>query len=278
MKKFLSPSEIAKICGVTTGSVIRWIREGKLTSAQTAGGHYRLEVQDVVKLLETLRMPIPAELKDGVPSGIQTVNSQTKVLIVDDELGLRQLIRSILEEHFPHLQVSEAGDGFAAGWKAHGLHPHLVILDLRLPGVDGFKVCQLIRSFPDSKHTRVIAMTGYAGDDAEQKIRDLFTYLLEPMGLEVTRAENGREAVEKAAQKAYDLILMDVHMPEMTGMEALKKMKEIRPQQKVVIFSSGSDSTYQFENQALSGGAMECLFKPVELQEMERIFRQAFGS
>ena len=182
-KKFLNPSEVAKMCEVSTGSVIRWVREGKVVAAHTAGGHYRVEASEVVKLLESLKMPIPVELQK--PETVQNNNRHNesyvqpvkeaplKVLIVDDELGLRQLLRTIMDDYFPHVRVEEAADGFMAGWKAHDLKPDVVILDLRLPGIDGFRVCQLIRSFPASKHARVIAMTGYAGDDAEEKILKL---------------------------------------------------------------------------------------------------------
>ena len=113
--------------------------------------------------------------------------------------------------------------------------------------------------------------------DDEQGFRDLFTYLLEPMGLEVTCVGNGKEAVEKVKKKAYDLILMDVHMPEMQGVEALKIIKSIRPEQKAAVFSSGSDPSYLLENEALKNGAIEYLLKPVELVDIERILTKTLG-
>ena len=114
--------------------------------------------------------------------------------------------------------------------------------------------------------------------DDEQGFRDLFVFLLEPLGLEVTCVRNGKEAVQKVEEKAYDLILMDVHMPEMNGIVALKKIRTLRPNQKVAIFSSGSDSAYALEKEAVENGAIECLLKPVELKEMERILDKTVGS
>ena len=192
MKKFLNPSEVANICQVSTGSVIRWIRDGKLVAAHTAGGHYRVESGEVIKLLDSLKMPVPTQLKQPelmIRSNHSVQEFQPKVLIVEDELGLRQLVHSLFDEHFPMVRVEEASDGFMAGWKAHALKPDLVILDLRLPGVDGFRVCQLIRSFPDSKHTRVIAMTGFAGDDAEEKILKFGAndFLTKPFDIDVMK-------------------------------------------------------------------------------------------
>ena len=113
--------------------------------------------------------------------------------------------------------------------------------------------------------------------DDEQGYRDLFTYMLEPMGIIVDCVTDGRQAVDKVEQRPYDVILMDVHMPNMTGPEALKKIKVIRPEQKVIMFSSSSDPEYHLEKQAEKDGAMECLFKPVEILEIQRVLKKALG-
>ena len=113
--------------------------------------------------------------------------------------------------------------------------------------------------------------------DDEQGYRDLFTYLLEPMGIEVNCVEDGEKAVAKIEASAYDLVLMDVHMPRLSGPEALKKIKDMRPEQKVVIFSSSSDPAYIYENEACKDGAMECLFKPVYLDDIQRVLAKAIG-
>ena len=113
--------------------------------------------------------------------------------------------------------------------------------------------------------------------DDEQGYRDLFTYMLAPLGLHVTCVCNGLEAVTEVEGKTYDLILMDVHMPEMTGPEALKKIKTIRPEQKVIIFSSSLDPTYNQEKEAEKEGAVEVLFKPVDDQSIRRVLKMTLG-
>ena len=110
--------------------------------------------------------------------------------------------------------------------------------------------------------------------DDERGFRDMYVYLLEPLGIEVTCASNGREAVEKVKEKAYDLLLMDVHMPELTGPEAFKQIQKIRPAQKVAIFTSSSDPTYTLENQALQEGAVGCFYKPVDVGEILKVLNQ----
>jgi excisionase family DNA binding protein len=195
MKKFLTTSQVAKVCQVSPGSVIRWIEEGRLKSAVTPGGHRRVEVQEVVRLLEALRIEIPPELKS---EGQEEAPSPFRVLIIDDELGMRQMLRSFFEEHYPHFHVEEAPEGFVAGWKAHSLRPHLVLLDLRLPGLDGFRVCHLIRSFPGTQQAHIIAMTAYEEDGAKEKILGLGAndFLNKPFDLDTLK-----QKVERQVQK-----------------------------------------------------------------------------
>lgn len=121
MEKFFTTFEVAKICQVSPASVSRWIREGKLASSVTIGGHHRIGAEALRALLKASRMPIPPELNP--PSGMR------KVLIADQDPKTRKKLRRCLEQSFEALSVEEAGDGFEAGWKAHALKPHLILLD-----------------------------------------------------------------------------------------------------------------------------------------------------
>ena len=171
---FFSTFQVAKMCHVSPGSVIRWIHEGKLPAAVTAGGHHRISGANVKKLLQTLKMPLPPVLTEKNKPDPVSANGQIKVLIVDDETAMRSLVRSVLEQEFDNLKIEEAGEGFQAGWKANGMRPDLVILDIVLPGsMTGFSVCQLIRSIPELNRTRIIAMTGMGIDEAEEKMLHL---------------------------------------------------------------------------------------------------------
>jgi CheY-like chemotaxis protein len=113
--------------------------------------------------------------------------------------------------------------------------------------------------------------------DDEQGYLDMYVFFMEPLGIEVTCARNGAEAVEKVKDAAFDLIFMDVHMPVMTGPEAFRRIRQLRPEQKVVIFSSSSDPSYSQENQTLEEGALTCLYKPVVLEEIQKILSETIG-
>lgn len=118
----------------------------------------------------------------------------------------------------------------------------------------------------DSKKTALVV-------DEGQDFCDLFVHLLEFLKFEVTCVENGQKAVEKVRENPYYLVLMEVHVPGIMGLEALKQMKVLRPDQRIVILSSESDSTYVVERMAFQEGAIECLLKPVGLSDIDQILR-----
>ena len=113
--------------------------------------------------------------------------------------------------------------------------------------------------------------------DDEQGYRDLFAFMLEPLGMNVACVCNGLQALERLNEKGFDLVLMDVHMPEMSGPETLERIKVKWPNQKVVIFSSSSDLEYKFEKLAEQQGVIACLFKPVDDAEIQRVLKKALG-
>lgn len=194
MEKFFRTYEVAKICQVAQGTVIRWIKEGKLPSASTAGGHNRIQAKDLMELLKNLRLPIPVEFSSQL-----SFNEKVRILIVDDEPEVRKMIRWKIGEDFPGAEIEEAGEGFIAGLKANAFRPHLVILDLMLPGLDGFQVCKFIRDFPGLKDTKIIAISALMDPDAAKKILELGAndFLVKPFDLDVLKEKiaiqlNGR--------------------------------------------------------------------------------------
>lgn len=115
-----------------------------------------------------------------------------KVLVADDRVTCRELVRTVLER-LGH-SVREASDGFEALNVAREWKPDLIILDLHMPGLDGFSVVREIRRDPDLASTPVMALTA----SAMQGDRDLaltagFTgYVAKPIRLNALRSEVAR--------------------------------------------------------------------------------------
>jgi two-component system, chemotaxis family, chemotaxis protein CheY len=92
-----------------------------------------------------------------------------------------------------------------------------------------------------------------------QFMRSLLKDILTPKGYEVVEAANGREAIEKVQSEKPDLLLLDIIMPEMDGLEVLKKLKNSVP---VVVISAVGQEKMVDEAKAL--GAAEYIIKPFE--------------
>ncbi|MBS3735072.1 MAG: response regulator [Phycisphaerae bacterium] len=160
MAKNLSTFAIAQMLHVDPGSVANWIDQDLLKAYRTPGGHRRVAVDDLVAFLHEHRMPIPRELSPG----------PVRVLVVDDEPGVTQLIHRAIETSHDDYEITEAHDGFRAGTVLATLRPNVVILDLRMPGMDGYEVCRLIKSQDSTCHADVIAVTAYASPENQQRI------------------------------------------------------------------------------------------------------------
>jgi len=107
--------------------------------------------------------------------------------------------------------------------------------------------------------------------DDERGIRDLLTFVLKARGFDVCTACNGVEGLEMAKKEQFEMIFLDVHMPLMNGLEMLRQIKELRPQQFVVVFSSASDPGCDLQKSATALGADHYILKPFNLDEIFRI-------
>ncbi len=162
MKGTLSTSAVARLLKVAVGSIVNWIDKGDLKAGRTPGGHRRVEVSDLIDFLVRQKLPIPPEL---------TIDTR-KILIVDDEPVTRHLFAETIEAEFPGHEVLEADSGFSAGEIIGSLKPSVVVLDLRMPGMDGFEVCRRLKSKDETKHIAVIAVTAHDPEEAEKRILD----------------------------------------------------------------------------------------------------------
>lgn len=98
--------------------------------------------------------------------------------------------------------------------------------------------------------------------------RDLFCFTFAPLGYEIVAVEDGLEALETIRERAFDLVVLDVHMPRMGGPEALARIRELRPDQRVVVLSTSAESIQSLETRATTHGASACLLKPMDLDTL----------
>ncbi len=83
-----------------------------------------------------------------------------KAMLVEDNIPFRYVIKSELSYRFPEMEVIEAGSGEDALMQAKDRSPDLVLMDVRLPGLNGFEVTRKIKG--DHPNTPVIILTSYS--------------------------------------------------------------------------------------------------------------------
>lgn len=110
--------------------------------------------------------------------------------------------------------------------------------------------------------------------DDEQGMRELLIFLLKPKGIQVFTANDGVEGLEMFKKDSFDLMFLDIHMPKMNGIEVLKIIRQIKPEQKVIIFSSSSDPDFILENEAIISGTNICLYKPFNIDDVLKIIEE----
>ena len=93
-----------------------------------------------------------------------------RILVVEDQEDNRQILRDLLAS--AELEVVEAWDGEAALTVAASERPDLILMDIQLPGIDGYEATRRIKADPALRAIPIIAVTSYALSGDEDKARD----------------------------------------------------------------------------------------------------------
>jgi len=99
------------------------------------------------------------------------------------------------------------------------------------------------------------------------------SFVLKRRGYNVTTANDGFEAIERVKEQTFDMIFMDIKMPELDGVETYKKIKKIRPEILVMMMTA-----YAVEDRIQEGlkeGAYGVIYKPLDIDKVEAIIEKA---
>jgi len=98
------------------------------------------------------------------------MSAPLRVLIVDDNPDAVTMLRILLE--MAEYEVSSAASGDEALRVANRIRPDVVLLDIGLPGLNGYEVCRRLRAEPWGQAMLIAAQTGWDGDDERQRSRE----------------------------------------------------------------------------------------------------------
>lgn len=146
------------MCALSRGTLWKYVKSGELKASLTPGGHYRISREDLEAFMRQ---------KGMYPLG-RYKPSRRKVLIVDDDPQVQKVLSGLLAAH--GYETETASQGFEAGVKIMSFRPEVVVLDLVMPGMDGFEVCRRIKENPETSHIKVLALTGYHTEENRKRI------------------------------------------------------------------------------------------------------------
>ncbi|MDD2544973.1 MAG: response regulator [Burkholderiaceae bacterium] len=173
-----STRDVAQVLGLAVRSVQLMVDRGELDAWKTPGGHRRIARASVERWLAQREgrtggalgaapaaVPSPSPPASGLPS------SRRRVLLIEDSAHFQRLVRLLVAQNFPEIDLHVVDNGIAGLAMAGQLQPDVLIVDILLPGIDGVTLIASLRSHPQFSASRLIVAT--ALDEAQRRPYDL---------------------------------------------------------------------------------------------------------
>jgi DNA-binding NtrC family response regulator len=227
---------------------------------------------------------------------------KTNILVVDDLRRIRLTLGAILEDKGYNVVLVE--NGYQAIEAVRKTHFDAIFMDIKMPGIDGVQTFREVKKI-DPK-AAVIMMTAYSVEDLVKKAleegayavvykpfdidriiaiieellkdvlilvvdeqftdREALKAILEDKGYRVATAKDGAEAIEMVRSQHYDIIFLDVSLPDMNGAETFERVKKIDPKATVIMMSGYTEE--ELVSRAVSQGAYACIYKPFDMKKV----------
>jgi DNA-binding NtrC family response regulator len=112
--------------------------------------------------------------------------------------------------------------------------------------------------------------------DDNQDLLETFAMILKRRGYHVQTAGDGLSAINKFKEQNFDVTLMDIVMPEMNGVDAFKKIKEIQPEAPIILMTAYSDE--ELIQNAKNEGVSQIIHKPIHIDQLIELINEIAGS
>lgn len=162
MEDILTVYKASRYCNVSAKTIINWIDSGHIEAYKTVGGHRRIKRSALEEFMKKQGIPIPEEEAEG---------QRNRILVVDDDPIIVETIVQALEEDEHDYEVISASDGFEAGLQVNHFKPHLLILDIMMPDIKGYEVCEKIKSGLETKDTKIIVLSAYLDEEKFERMK-----------------------------------------------------------------------------------------------------------
>lgn len=164
----LSTREASDLLGISLRTAQLWVESGVLRAWKTAGGHRRILRSSVDAVLAERRSAIGEAPPSTAPES-ERQQRPFRLLVVEDEPDLLKLYRLTIASWDLPLQLVTADNGFEGLMRVGEARPDLLITDLNMPGIDGFRMIRTLCADPSSATMELIAVTALgAGEIADR--------------------------------------------------------------------------------------------------------------
>lgn len=160
-----STRDAGKMLGVSLRTVQLWVDGGLLEAWKTVGGHRRITVASVKRLLAERVV----ERADSGAERKGVAERKPIVLVVEDDADLLSLYETQLSLWEPPITLLTAANGFVGLIKIGETPPDLLITDLSMPGIDGFRMLRTLCANPGVEHMKIAVVTGLDKADVESR-------------------------------------------------------------------------------------------------------------
>ena len=153
-KAVYTTGEVSRICNVSQQTVIRCFDSGKLKGFRVPASRFRRIPREA--LINFMK-------EHGIPLD-QLETGKKRVLVVDDDDAIVEMLSELFERD-GRFEVCTAQTGYDAGVLTESFRPDVMLLDFKLPDVNGNVVCRTVRANPNYEHMRIIIISGVADPD-----------------------------------------------------------------------------------------------------------------
>ncbi len=182
----LTTFQVARLLGVAVRSVQLMVNREELQAWKTPGGHRRITRESLERWLaahpDHHKGPVAAAAALLVPPApvVPAVASATPappvaaspgrpvVLLIEDSIHYQNLVRLLMEESLPGVELQTANDGISGMALFGALRPDVLVVDLMLPGIDGATLIGALRTNPAFQAARLIVVTSLTADEVQK--------------------------------------------------------------------------------------------------------------
>ena len=227
---------------------------------------------------------------------------KTNILVVDDLKSIRLTLGAILEDEGHNVVLAE--DGYQAIEVVKQTSFDLVFMDIKMPGINGVQTFREIKKI--SPKAAVIMMTAYSVEDLIKEAleegayavvykpfeienivsiiesalrktlilvvdnsfadRETLKTILGEKGYSVVTASTGAEALARVKEKRFDIIFLDVRLPDTDGVQLFEQVKVVDPGVAVIMMTGYLEE--ELVRMAISQGAYTCIYKPFNVNKI----------